>query len=176
MLNLAKVKRLKYQVRMLPSNAGIHVLMFLDHVTYSINIAGFLSTTLHSSYDPDCVQSISGHNVTPTMLQFAKTRKLSIERADLRQYVLQVSFHHCKYFALMQVVLRFILNHVDSLMILLPPSSKTPQNCKRKKKKGKTLLPKGRVSMELLGHLFATTISSQINTKLIKRSKSTQWA
>ncbi|XP_022989240.1 polycomb group protein EMBRYONIC FLOWER 2 isoform X2 [Cucurbita maxima] len=27
---------------------------------------------------------ISGHNVAPTMLQFAKTRKLSIERADLR--------------------------------------------------------------------------------------------
>ena len=108
MLNLAKVKRLKYQVRMPPSNAGIHVLMFLDYVTYSINIAGFLSTTLHSSYDPDCVQSISGHNVAPTMLQFAKTRKLSIERADPRQYALHVSFCHCRYFVFMQVLLGFI--------------------------------------------------------------------
>ncbi|XP_031740638.1 polycomb group protein EMBRYONIC FLOWER 2 isoform X6 [Cucumis sativus] len=51
-------------------------------------ISGFLSTTLHSSYDPDCVQSISGHNVAPTMLQFAKTRKLSIERADPRHCTL----------------------------------------------------------------------------------------
>lgn len=32
--------------------------------------------------DPDYVQSIAGS----TMLQFAKTRKLSIERSDLRKY------------------------------------------------------------------------------------------
>ncbi|XP_038877071.1 polycomb group protein EMBRYONIC FLOWER 2 isoform X3 [Benincasa hispida] len=51
-------------------------------------ISGFLSTTLHSSNVPDCVQSISGHNVAPTMLQFAKTRKLSIERADPRHCTL----------------------------------------------------------------------------------------
>ncbi|CAK9325026.1 unnamed protein product [Citrullus colocynthis] len=36
----------------------------------------------------DDAQSSKGHNVTPTMLQFAKTRKLSIERADLRHCTL----------------------------------------------------------------------------------------
>lgn len=116
MLNLAKVKRLKYQVRMSPLNASIGVLKFLDYVTYSLNIAGFLSTTLHSSNDPDCVQSMSGHNIAPTLLQFAKTRKLSIERADPRQYVLHVSFHHCGYFVFMQILSRFILNHVEFLL------------------------------------------------------------
>ena len=113
MLNLAKVKRLKYQVRISPLNASVHVFIFLDYVTNRINIAGFLSTTLHSSNDPDCIQSISGHHIAPTMLQFAKTRKLSIERADPRQYVFHVSFHHYKYFVIMQVLLRFILNYVE---------------------------------------------------------------
>ncbi|XP_022922803.1 polycomb group protein EMBRYONIC FLOWER 2-like isoform X4 [Cucurbita moschata] len=51
-------------------------------------ISGFLSTTLHSSNDPDCIQSISGHHIAPIMLQFAKTRKLSIERADPRHCTL----------------------------------------------------------------------------------------
>lgn len=39
---------------------------------------------VQSCGDPDSVQSIAGS----TMLQFAKTRKLSIERSDLRKYVL----------------------------------------------------------------------------------------
>lgn len=38
---------------------------------------------MQSCGDPDYVQSIAGS----TMLQFAKTRKLSIERSDLRKYV-----------------------------------------------------------------------------------------
>ncbi|KAI8007470.1 Polycomb group protein EMF2B [Camellia lanceoleosa] len=39
--------------------------------------------------DPECVQSVSGsHLAPPTMLQFAKTRKLSIERSDPRNRAL----------------------------------------------------------------------------------------
>lgn len=38
---------------------------------------------VQSGGDPDNVQSVAGS----TMLQFAKTRKLSIERSDLRKYV-----------------------------------------------------------------------------------------
>ena len=38
---------------------------------------------VRSCGDPDYVQSIAGS----TMLQFAKTRKISIERSDLRKYV-----------------------------------------------------------------------------------------
>lgn len=38
--------------------------------------------------DPECVQSASANNFAPpAMLQFAKTRKLSIERSELRKYV-----------------------------------------------------------------------------------------
>lgn len=46
--------------------------------------------------EPDSVHSVSGSNLTPpTMLQFAKTRKLSIERADPRRYVLSfINLYH----------------------------------------------------------------------------------
>ncbi|KAK4382798.1 Polycomb group protein EMBRYONIC FLOWER 2, partial [Sesamum angolense] len=41
------------------------------------------SATAHSYADPECVQSLPGSNLTPpALLQFAKTRKLSVERSD----------------------------------------------------------------------------------------------
>ncbi|XP_051119653.1 polycomb group protein EMBRYONIC FLOWER 2 isoform X2 [Andrographis paniculata] len=47
------------------------------------------SATAHSYADPECVQSLPGSNLTaPALLQFAKTRKLSIERSDSRNRAL----------------------------------------------------------------------------------------
>ncbi|XP_073035720.1 polycomb group protein EMBRYONIC FLOWER 2 isoform X2 [Primulina eburnea] len=47
------------------------------------------SATAHSYADPDCVQSLPGNNLTPpALLQFAKTRKLSVERSDPRNRAL----------------------------------------------------------------------------------------
>lgn len=44
------------------------------------------SATAHSYADPECVQSLPGSNlVPPALLQFAKTRKLSVERSDPRK-------------------------------------------------------------------------------------------
>jgi len=58
----------------------------------AFDVAGVSSATPQSYADPDCVQSISGSNLAPsTMLAFAKTRKLSIERSDPRKYVFQSS-------------------------------------------------------------------------------------
>ncbi|KAJ8426413.1 hypothetical protein Cgig2_023529 [Carnegiea gigantea] len=49
-----------------------------------------------SSTDPDCMQSISGSSlVPPAMLQFAKTRKLSIERSDCRKSVIVSILSNC---------------------------------------------------------------------------------
>jgi hypothetical protein len=51
--------------------------------------SGISSATPQSYADPDCVQSIPGNNLAPsTMLAFAKTRKLSIERSDPRNCAL----------------------------------------------------------------------------------------
>ncbi|KAL0382259.1 UNVERIFIED_CONTAM: Polycomb group protein EMBRYONIC FLOWER 2 [Sesamum calycinum] len=47
------------------------------------------SATAHSYADPECVQSLPGSNLTPpALLQFAKTRKLSVERSDPRNRAL----------------------------------------------------------------------------------------
>ncbi|KAK4436400.1 Polycomb group protein EMBRYONIC FLOWER 2 [Sesamum alatum] len=47
------------------------------------------SATAHSYADPECVQSLPGSNLTsPALLQFAKTRKLSVERTDPRNRAL----------------------------------------------------------------------------------------
>ncbi|KAL3837861.1 hypothetical protein ACJIZ3_022452 [Penstemon smallii] len=47
------------------------------------------SATAHSYADPECVQSVPGSNLTaPALLQFAKTRKLSVERSDPRNRAL----------------------------------------------------------------------------------------
>ncbi|KAB1204126.1 Polycomb group protein EMBRYONIC FLOWER 2, partial [Morella rubra] len=58
-------------------------------VNFEFNIAGVSSAAQQLHADPDCVQSIAGNNLAPpTMLQFAKTRKLSIERSDPRNCAL----------------------------------------------------------------------------------------
>ncbi|XP_057782161.1 polycomb group protein EMBRYONIC FLOWER 2 isoform X1 [Salvia miltiorrhiza] len=47
------------------------------------------SATAHSYADPECVQSLPGSNLAPpALLQFAKTRKLSVERSDPRNRAL----------------------------------------------------------------------------------------
>lgn len=57
-------------------------------VTSSFDTVGFCAATAQLSTSNDCSQPLSGSNLMPpTMLQFAKTRKLSIERADPRKWV-----------------------------------------------------------------------------------------
>ena len=59
-----------------------------ERVLSSHNVPGVSSATVQSNADPECVQSIPAGNLAPpAMLQFAKTRKLSIERSDPRKYV-----------------------------------------------------------------------------------------
>ncbi|XP_048497041.1 polycomb group protein EMBRYONIC FLOWER 2 isoform X3 [Beta vulgaris subsp. vulgaris] len=60
---------------------------------YSSRIERARSSSVNDSRnaipDPDCIQSISGGSLAPpAMLQFAKTRKLSIERSDFRNRAL----------------------------------------------------------------------------------------
>lgn len=54
----------------------------------SPNGAGVSSATGHLYPDPDSVQSVPGSTLAPpALLQFAKSRKLSVERSDPRKYV-----------------------------------------------------------------------------------------
>ena len=58
-----------------------------EPVTSSPDILGVCTATAHASTSNEYAQAGSGNNlVPPTMLQFAKTRKLSVERADPRKY------------------------------------------------------------------------------------------
>lgn len=62
---------------------------YVERDTSSPNATGVSSATGHSYADPECVQSLPGSNLAPpAMLQFAKTRKLSIERSDPRNRAL----------------------------------------------------------------------------------------
>ncbi|KAK9095156.1 hypothetical protein Scep_026625 [Stephania cephalantha] len=62
---------------------------FLERVASSTNMTGVSTATAQSSAGPECVQNVSGNNLAPpSMLQFAKTRKLSIERSDPRNRLL----------------------------------------------------------------------------------------
>lgn len=86
MLILVKVIRLEYQVGMVCRM--IWLVLCLQFVSSSFNVAGVSSSIPQSCADPGCVQSISGNNFAPpAMLLFAKTRKLSVERSDPRKYV-----------------------------------------------------------------------------------------
>jgi hypothetical protein len=68
-------------------NASVGAAECIKLVSSIFNVAGISSATPQSYADPDCVQSIPGNNLAPsTMLAFAKTRKLSIERSDPRKY------------------------------------------------------------------------------------------
>ncbi|KAJ4967098.1 hypothetical protein NE237_018947 [Protea cynaroides] len=54
-----------------------------ERVASSPNATGVSIATAQSSVGPECVQPVSGSNHAPsTFLQFAKTRKLSVERSD----------------------------------------------------------------------------------------------
>ncbi|XP_059650980.1 polycomb group protein EMBRYONIC FLOWER 2-like isoform X3 [Cornus florida] len=56
--------------------------------TSSLNVTGMSTATAQSYLDPEC-QSVPGSNLAPpVMLQFAKTRKLSVERSDPRNRAL----------------------------------------------------------------------------------------
>ncbi|XP_043706488.1 polycomb group protein EMF2B-like isoform X1 [Telopea speciosissima] len=55
----------------------------IERVASSPNITGVSIATAQSSVGPECVQTVSGSSHAPSAcLQFAKTRKLSVERAD----------------------------------------------------------------------------------------------
>lgn len=62
----------------------------MEYNTSSANATGCSSAcaSAHLYPDPECIQSVSISNTSPpSMLQFAKTRKLSLESSDLRKYV-----------------------------------------------------------------------------------------
>ncbi|KAL8098674.1 hypothetical protein AgCh_031439 [Apium graveolens] len=60
---------------------------YLEHNTSILNnVTGCSSATAHSYADLECAQSTPGSNLaTPSVLQLAKTRKLSAERSEARR-------------------------------------------------------------------------------------------
>lgn len=79
-------------------NASVGVAECAQSVTPSFNVVGVSGAAAQSYADPECLQSVSGNNLAPpALLQFAKTRKLSIERTDPRKYVLGPIFLFFKY-------------------------------------------------------------------------------
>lgn len=69
-------------------NASIAVAECAQHVPSSFNVAGVSNAVAQLYTDPE-YQLLSGNNLAaPAMLQFAKTRKLSIERSDSRNRTL----------------------------------------------------------------------------------------
>ncbi|KAK8287331.1 hypothetical protein V6Z12_D07G051800 [Gossypium hirsutum] len=55
-----------------------------EHLPSSSNVAGVSGTAGQSYSDSEHVQSVSGNNLGPPALQFANTRKISMERSDPR--------------------------------------------------------------------------------------------
>ncbi|XP_007038263.2 PREDICTED: polycomb group protein EMBRYONIC FLOWER 2 isoform X1 [Theobroma cacao] len=70
-------------------NARIGEVECVQHVPSSFNVAGVSGAAGQSYSDSERVQSVSGNNLgPPALLQFAKTRKLSMERSDPRNRTL----------------------------------------------------------------------------------------
>ncbi|KAJ6341544.1 hypothetical protein OIU78_009658 [Salix suchowensis] len=60
-----------------------------EHNLSRFYVAGVSGSAAQASPDAECVQMVPGNNLAPpAMLQFAKTRKLSIERSDMRNRML----------------------------------------------------------------------------------------
>ena len=81
-----KVKRPESQVGIISEcwNWCVRNVQFVISTYY---VAGVSSALPQSYADPGCVQSAPGNSLAPpAMLQFAKTRKLSVERLDPRKY------------------------------------------------------------------------------------------
>lgn len=81
----------------------------LEYNTPSPNATGCssASASAHLYADPECIQSVSISNTAPPALQFAKTRKLSLDSSDLRKYVkLFLSVFCILYVSLEQIITR----------------------------------------------------------------------
>ncbi|KAG4155336.1 hypothetical protein ERO13_D03G105800v2 [Gossypium hirsutum] len=70
-------------------NATIGALEYAQHVPSSFNVPGVSGAAGQLYSDSEHVQSVSGNNLAPpALLQFAKTRKISMERSDPRNRTL----------------------------------------------------------------------------------------
>ncbi|OMO94801.1 Polycomb protein, VEFS-Box [Corchorus capsularis] len=70
-------------------NARIGSVECAQHVPSSFNVAGVSGAAGQSYSDSERLQSVSGNNLAPpALLQFAKTRKLSMERPDPKNRML----------------------------------------------------------------------------------------
>ncbi|KAL3521374.1 hypothetical protein ACH5RR_019523 [Cinchona calisaya] len=86
----------------------------VEHDTSSPNIPR-LSLAGNSYADPECLQTLPGSNIAPpTMLQFAKTRKLSIERSDPRNRLLLQKRQFFHSHRAQQMALEQVLSDRDS--------------------------------------------------------------
>lgn len=57
-----------------------------EHNRSGADVVGVSGSAAHAYPDAECAQLVPGNNLAPpAMLQFAKTRKLSIERSDMRK-------------------------------------------------------------------------------------------
>ncbi|KAJ6703346.1 POLYCOMB GROUP PROTEIN EMBRYONIC FLOWER 2-RELATED [Salix viminalis] len=60
-----------------------------EHNRSNVDVVGVSGSAAHAYPDAECAQLVPGNNLAPpAMLQFAKTRKLSIERPDMRNRTL----------------------------------------------------------------------------------------
>ncbi|XWS60143.1 hypothetical protein CRYUN_Cryun07bG0009300 [Craigia yunnanensis] len=70
-------------------NTRIGAVECAQHLPSSFNVAGVSGAAGQSYSDSEHVQSVSGNNLAPpALLQFAKTRKISMERSDPRNRML----------------------------------------------------------------------------------------
>ncbi|XWS51561.1 hypothetical protein CRYUN_Cryun12cG0187200 [Craigia yunnanensis] len=70
-------------------HARIGAMECVQHLPSSFNVAGVSGTARQSYSDSERVQAVSGNNLAPpALLQFAKTRKISMERSDPRNRTL----------------------------------------------------------------------------------------
>ncbi|PPR85376.1 hypothetical protein GOBAR_AA35312 [Gossypium barbadense] len=68
-------------------NATIGALEYAQHVPSSFNVPAVSGAAGQFYSDSERVQSVSGNNLAPpALLQFAKTRKISMERSDPRNF------------------------------------------------------------------------------------------
>ncbi|XWS51558.1 hypothetical protein CRYUN_Cryun12cG0186900 [Craigia yunnanensis] len=77
-------------------NARIGAMECAQHLPSIFNVAGFPGTARRSYSDSERVQAVSRNNLAPpALLQFAKTRKISMERSDPRKYFLVNVKNYC---------------------------------------------------------------------------------
>lgn len=78
------------------------------------------SATCHSFAEPESVHLVPESNLTtPAMLQFSKTRKLSVERSDTRKYMLFLFLSSSSFVFWISLILQASVKHLSTCLFRL---------------------------------------------------------